>query len=122
MASPKSEYVITSFSAKKYNPVNKTFTAYTPSTSGEINVSANDIIKFQHPRDNTKSIPLNSISIYAITNDMKVQINDDSSNAIFIEAGGAKAIDDIQINSIKFLTSGRVYFDGLTPIGFLPIY
>lgn len=122
MPSLKNEHVITSFSAKKYDASTKTFTPYTPSSSGQIAVLANDVVKFQHPLNNSKMIPLTSISIYSVTADMQIQINDDVGNAIFIGAGGAKCIDDIQINSIKFLTPGTVYFEGLTPSGFLPVF
>jgi hypothetical protein len=118
----KNEWVVTSFSATKYDPDTKVFTAYTPSVSGQITVSANDIVKFLYPNNTTKTIPLTNISIYAITNAMKVQINDNAANPIYIDEGGAKLIEDIQINSIKFLTSGTVYFEGLSPSGFLPVF
>lgn len=113
MATYERESVITSYSAVKYDPETETTTAYTPNAKGEIVVEENDIVRFYHYYAD-KRCSLASLAVYAITNDMKVQINQNSDNPIYVIAGNGKSIDGMQIDHIKFLTAGTVYYEGLT--------
>lgn len=113
MASLTSGFVVSSYYATKYNASTGELTQYTPSASGEITVEANDIIKFVH-YNKAQTIWLSSIIIYAIGGNMKVQFNSNTRYPIYIKSGMAASIDSAPISSIKFLTAGTVYFEGMT--------
>ena len=85
--------------------------------TGMIAPSPGTVIIFPNPQDTldrNRYVDLNTLTIKTGDTPVKIQINDNELYPFYVEANSMKGIQYIRIYSIKFLSGGGFYYEGLS--------
>lgn len=105
----ESSYIVNSFHA-----VNGDTKAVIPCDgAGFISPAPNTTIVFYHPYQDTR-VDVNTLTIKAGNTPVLVQLNDNERYPVYVDADEQKQIIYMRIYSIKVLSSGSFYYEGLS--------
>ena len=105
-------YFISSFHAVKVDPDTGQQMPYTADESGVITVEAGDVIQFPHYQDEG-FVPINALTLHAVTSDLKVALNGNTEHPAFVPAGASLGISSMAIYSLTILDPCSFRYEGL---------
>ena len=102
------QYIVNSFYAVKAD----TGTVVEADETGMISLSEGDKIVFKSIYSD-EYVPVNTLVIFAGSDPVKVQLNDNATYPFYVEAGSKRGVKNMMIHSFTALADCTLYYEGI---------